>query len=184
MDHPDRNATATCVRCGRFICGACDSYLGLVGSGRCGPCRQRDQAGAYGKIGGWLWLPAIGLGLEMLGLVALLAAVLFGFVSLGTDFLSAAERPFFQSERLVLALAVLALVFDVFVAFRFFRRKRSAPAWMMLSYVLGLGIAIVQWVDDDLQVSLGSAALNIMRPLAWIAYFATSERVKRTFVVD
>ena len=85
-DHPDRDARDVCVRCGRFVCGAC-LELGEEQETLCQACyaRTTTRGKASGQAVGALVLAIVGLNCMMpfLGIVSLV---------LGRSELAAIER--------------------------------------------------------------------------------------------
>jgi hypothetical protein len=144
------------------------------------PSSTTDQSLA--GIGGWLILPAIGL---ILGII--LGVLMLG-VSLGhsQEFEAEGLGGLFKIE----ILAQLGLtVFMIWVAMRFFAKKRDAPTLFIVLMVTNLVLNVVLLA---LEVSAGAEGLaeESLRQLIragigaaiWIPYFRVSKRVQATFV--
>jgi Protein of unknown function (DUF2569) len=153
------------------------------------PQQEASPAPIALPIGGWLWLPAIGL---VIGILSALLDTVKGFGSL------------LERERLAVAASVpglphsprsLSLLFVaiahllLFVALlwigsRFARRKRNAQYLLVAVYVLDLvtlggfyisGRGHLMAPRERIGALLGSAI--------WVPYFMLSDRVKRTFLL-
>jgi hypothetical protein len=143
----------TCPRFGKFVCARC-APRALDNDLMCEDCLARSGDAAQGEgIGGWLVLPAIGV------VLAPLFGAFAAVASLGGDPLAG-------------VLYAAFAVYGVACAFAFFGRKRHAPPMMIGLYL----------VNALIGVTGGHPARGIGLSIVWIAYFLTSDRVKRTFV--
>ena len=138
--------------------------------------------GAPPAFGGWLYLPAVGLGL------GILLSVFNLFVALSY----AGDIPSRYSE--IFTVTLLAefgfLAFIVYVATRFYGRRRNAPAMMIAALAGGvalyLALLIFALAADAEPFAVASGQLlvrNIIGAAIWIPYFTMSKRVRDTFVV-
>lgn len=143
--------------------------------------RKTDRQDPVG-IGGWLILPAIGFALapviEVAGLI----------IGLG-NYTKAASAGYGGVYTLNLLVIAGMLVFQVYVAVLFFRKRGSAPrtiiAFFVASLVASAGLLAVELAggaevfvaETGRQLVFGVIAAGI-----WIPYFLVSKRVKATFV--
>lgn len=147
-------------------------------------------------IGGWLWLPALGLIATPVHAGKVLMEALPALTVEGWTLLSrpgsAAYHPMLAPTVLVefilnLAIACGALLLLWLMA----KRRSSLPrlyiAWWMLVFATLLCDAVAfnlipslkgQWTDKQIGEAVRSAVFGAI----WISYFLRSERVRRTFV--
>ena len=145
-------------------------------------------------IAGWLILPAIGLVIRPIMIVAQMAMNHEGFFN-ETSWWSAASA---DSANYSPALAALImaevigntslLMISLIVAWLFFKRRRETAAWMigLLVFVIALnfGDTLALSMIEERSFSAEEMA-ELIRTLIfstlWIAYFAMSKRVRFTF---
>ena len=164
----------------RHLCIQCANDA-IEDSDFCADCEDRE----FRKIRGWLYVPAIGVVLSVLG-------NLFGITTtlrLLIDNYSQLEG----SSKAILQFEVLGFIgmflFALYVAGLFFRKKRELPR----NYIILL-CAGVAFVGIDLLLghrylgvplnydSLKVVVRNLVSCAIWIPYFRVSVRVKRTFI--
>ncbi|MGM9489031.1 DUF3857 domain-containing protein [Ideonella sp. YS5] len=160
---------------------------------RVAPAEDLFAPGPRG-IGGWLLLPALSLPLGFVRMANDVRALLPGcsveaWAGL-TDPASDAYRP------LLAALILFEVVFNIgllvasgMTTLLFFRKRASLPRAFMCFLI---GTAVVILADNILSPLAGGAdttprewgayAALVVHSLLWCAYFARSERVRRTFV--
>ncbi len=162
------------------ICIQCDNEA-LQGGDYCEACENK----AFKKIGGWLYLPALGL------LVALVVSI-FAINNTARALLEFSSS--FTSRGLVVIYFELfgfigQFLLTVYVGSLFLRKKCKLP----LTYIIFLLYGVV-FVGMD--IWLAKALMNlpfgyddarsliraIVACCIWIPYFRVSTRVKRTFV--
>jgi hypothetical protein len=135
-------------------------------------------------IGGWLILPAIGL---VVSPFTVAWSACQSYTALDNPLLAALPglRSVIVAE---LVVNVVMLVFTVYVAVAFFRRKRAVPLLMIALVAVGAVFALAdRWaVAVFLPTRADAAALGMLGPLGkaaiWIPYFLLSKRVMETFV--
>ena len=141
--------------------------------------RRTEEAGPVG-IGGWLALPAIGL-----VVAPLINAwnILAEFALLDQAEVGEAEFRAVLAEEMVLN-AVL-LLFQVYVAVAFFRRKRAAPGLMIALILAGVGVNSIDTLMVEsvpgLRPDFAQVVRSVIAAMVWIPYFLRSRRVKATF---
>jgi hypothetical protein len=133
-------------------------------------------------LGGWLFLPAIGL---ILGPIAVARTILEDVQVLGQ--LSGYPALSFALNAEIIMYAALGLL-NIFVAIDFFRRRHRARAgyiWLLVASaavaftdLMLILIAGVSLSPAELGPTIGVAVTAIV----WSAYFLRSKRVLRTFV--
>lgn len=134
------------------------------------------------KIGGWLILPAIGL---VLGCILSVIGIILSF-SIASEIASKYKGIFAINLLFDIALTV----FLFYVAFRFFGKRRNAPA-AMISFIIAniivsgvlLVISIGAEAEPFMLESGKTLGKGIISAAIWIPYFVVSKRVKKTFVV-
>ena len=140
-------------------------------------------------IGGWLWLPAIGLAL---GAIRTLLASLKSVRSLleREHLAAAASLPGLPHSARSLTLLFVAgfqvalFVGLVWVGVRFARRKRNAPKLLIAVYVLNLALLVALYAfGRGRLVAPGDAWSALIGVVIWVPYFLLSDRVKRTFLL-
>lgn len=164
----------------KHICIQCDNEA-LKGGDYCAACEDK----AFKKIGGWLYVPALGLLLTtIMGLVGLNNTARLLLVR-GEFFTTAASTVvYFEFVG-----AIVQLLLTFYVVSLFIRKKRKLPVTYIVFLIYGLAfIAIDLWmVKALLDVPLTYTQLqplirSIIGACIWIPYFRVSVRVKRTFV--
>ena len=133
-------------------------------------------------IGGWLVLPAVGLALgPVLGIAGVILAI-----GRYTDVNAAGHGAVF-----ILELGVLLgfLLYQVYVATRFFGKKRNAPSAIIALLVVSLGINVLLLLleretgaENSARIAVGRIIRDAVGAALWIPYFKVSGRVKATFV--
>lgn len=149
----------------------------------------------YKSIGGWLILPAAGLVLGPLVLLISIFLKLAMFASPDWAAITSPESPHFieyfaQYCAAEMLVNVALLVFTLYVAAQFFRKRKSAPKLMMILLGVGLVVMLVDGLAADalfgpaLRRDLGirSPGSGILGRALWMLYFHKSKRVKGTFV--
>ena len=148
-------------------------------------------------LGGWLWLPGIGLFMRPW-------LILYPMVSNAATYFDRRIWALYTtpgSPDYSLGMAVLLaydvvvnlglVVLDVFAAFLFFKRRREAPRTMialiaasLIVTVVGLGSAYFVPGTSAADHAQNAKGLwqNMIAALIWIPYFFTSRRVRETFV--
>jgi len=151
---------------------------------------------AHTALGGWLWLPLIGLAATPFTagkvlLEALPAMTVQGWSTLTVP-ASSSYHPLWALLLLIefvinLALVAGALLLLVLMLKRRSNMPRIYIAWMALAAVATLGDALAsqliptlteRWTAKD----AGAALRTCVFAVIWIAYFRSSERVRLTFV--
>lgn len=160
-------------------CMNCDAEV-VRGSDYCDACEDKE----LGKIGGFLYLPALGIILSII-------SGIYGFLSSiksyhGVTDITTALYPFIIYQMVCFAI-LLAL--SVYITGVFFGKKKKTPFYYILFISLNLmfvisNVAIAHFqygvaVDSDM---LTSMARTLISACIWIPYFLVSVRVKRTFV--
>jgi hypothetical protein len=133
-------------------------------------------------ISGWLILPAIGITLAPVVILAGLKDVIpaFDFVEPGS---SAHYLLVFEA-----VLIVVMAVFAIYTAYEFFTRKAAAPSIFITFLVVQMVVVVVVAVllFSILDIPIMSDPASLLRPFVasaiWIPYFQVSVRVKNTFV--
>ncbi len=162
------------------VCLQCDNEA-LKDSDFCAACEERE----FKKIRGWLFVPAIGLVLSLIGNV----------VSINTSMRILMEHYGAISGKWQ-ALLIFELVFYIamfaytlFVSSLFFRKKRQLPrhyiaflllwiAFFAADLLLAHQLVHFPFVYDTVKAVVRS----VVSAAIWVPYFLISDRVKRTFV--
>jgi hypothetical protein len=130
-------------------------------------------------IGGLLILPAIGL---LFGPCMTAFGIFMGFDAIdrrGVDF----HLVNVLADDIVLTFCFL--LFQVYVAVAFFRRKRAAPKLMVALYLVNIAVNVTSQLmvtsvtEEDLDIAV--VARPMLLAALWIPYFLMSRRVKATF---
>lgn len=144
-------------------------------------------------IGGWLWLPALGLplsvlrvGNDLLGLWPALSTERWLQVA---DPSGGAYHPLFGPVLIFeLVINLVALAALVLLMLLFYRRRTSTPRlYVVVLPVMAMAVALdtlLAGVVSASEVSTkdwSDVARQMLFALAWSAYFLRSERVKHTF---
>ncbi len=185
--HAEWPVLETCGRCGKFICARCLSEAGLLrlpSSKQCPACETRSPTPE--GIGGWLILPALQ--------VSAMAPLSMAW-NIAQDVMALPELSRALVLPVVLELMVNAvmLFLTIFVAIRFFQRKRRAVELMLIFYVTMflsalVGVGMHAWLESITGKSLPSDSTphvfrTFISSVIWSSYFLQSKRVKATFVV-
>lgn len=129
------------------------------------------------RIRGWLVLPALGLVLSPLRILDDLVQTLRP----PTDIALVA---------VVGAVDVILIVFCCIVAWRFFGKRRNAPALVIAYNITAFALTLLCGIFLALNYEIPGFSLwaRVRAPLRvcliWIPYFLVSKRVKRTFIND
>ena len=133
------------------------------------------------RIGGWLYLPAIGL---VLGILISMA----NFIG-ALSFADSIPSRYAEIFGLTLLAEFGFFLFIIYTATRFFGKRRNAPAMMITmlagGVVLYLALLVIAIALDAEPFAAASAELlgrNLVGAAIWIPYFKISKRVKNTFV--
>ena len=139
------------------------------------------HAGPVPKIGGWLFLPAIGL---VLGILISMA----NFIG-ALSFADSIPSRYAEIFSFTLLAEFGFFLFIIYVATRFFGKRRNAPAMMIAmlagGVVLYLSLLLIAMAVDAEPFATASAQIlgrNLIGAAIWIPYFKLSKRVKETFV--
>ncbi len=183
VDHAGAAATATCTRCGAFLCADC----ALPGA-LCSACASRATVEPR-AIGGWLILPM--LALFGLPLAAAASTVRFAVTvrqhSLGA--LLESDPRWLYASAVDVALGAGIAVFALFIAPGFFRKRRVTITRMQVLYAAVLATNLVAIVTEALDPSEAAGTSPplanvwpVVLPIVWMQYFRRSKRVAETFV--
>ena len=162
------------------VCIQCENEA-LKGSDFCADCEARE----FRKIGGWLYLPALGL----------VATILVNLVSVHFTMRFLMENVAYiaNTQKAILYFELFAFTglfgYGIFVSSLFFRKKRQLPRHYIVLVVIGTAFVAsdlllghhyleIPYVYDTVKPVLR----NVLSACIWIPYFIVSERVKRTFV--
>lgn len=132
-----------------------------------------ETAIKYNKIGGWLWLPALGLVITPL------------------SFISKSIVPLFQNhypyrvtiDYTILLADIFLLILVGIVAWHFFKRKTHTP----IIYIIYILVMVLMWeIVDGLHQSQNDPPFiaMIFYCIVIVPYFVLSVRAKETFVVE
>lgn len=163
---------ATCIQC---------DEQALEGGDYCAKCEEK----AFKKIGGWLYLPALGL------LATLLVNAFSIIVTLRLLLDNAGQLPGVLQGVLYFELSAFAGLFllALYVSSLFVRKKRQLPKSYIALLVAGIAIlGIDAWLGYrylDIPLSYDTVSpivRSVIGACIWIPYFLVSVRVKRTFV--
>jgi hypothetical protein len=143
-----------------------------------GPANSADDLTG---IGGWLYLPAIGL---ILG--AVLGAI--GLAMLITGLSNAAAAGYASSVMAELVINGLMYALLLYITVRFFGKKRDAPiliiAFLAATVATSIVLLIFHFANGAGPFVTGSVTQlvrAIVSAAVWIPYFRVSRRVKATF---
>lgn len=144
------------------------------------PCG--DSPVAPPGIGGWLVLPAIGLILNPV-------VWIFSLIFTAGEFSNVPSR--LESwVMLMMAAETMVMLYFLFAARRFFRKKRNTPAVMIggiaLRFFVYTFLVLAAAIGDESNIAVFNmveAGKSLIPAAIWIPYFIVSDRVKRTFVV-
>lgn len=184
--HPHLMAVAACERCGSFMCADCRGATKT-----CAHCRTLIAAEPR-SIGGWLYLPMLGLWLSPLLFLLTLAQVAIQVLQVGVDSaLSDGGWLTYIFVDLLFALTVTGM--GLYILPKFHKRKAAVPKLMQRMYALNILSHVVGIVGLGLMGELaapadgGNPVMTTARPfimsLIWMSYFEKSERVKQTFIL-
>ena len=139
-------------------------------------------------LGGWLWLPAIGL---VLGVGKALLESLRSFRSLleREHLARAASAPGLPHSRRSLELLLTAsfefvlFLALVWIGIRFAQRKRNAPKLMVAVYLFDLlCVAGLYAFGRSTMLTPSETVGAFLTAAIWVPYFLFSSRVRRTFL--
>lgn len=148
-------------------------------------------------LGGWLILVQIGLYATLLfGLVHLFLSAIPTLGSETWDLLTTKGTAFYHVlwwPTIIFELVdvLITLAFIVYVLVQFYQKKSIVPRLMIILYVGGLVLTIIDYVllqqiPMTSQVEDGSTLKEVVRGAMvcaiWIPYFIKSVRVRKTFV--
>lgn len=164
----------------KHICIQCDNEA-LKGSDYCEACETKE----FKKIGGWLYLPALGL------LVALVLSI-FAINNTARALLEFSSS-FTTSGLVVIYFELFGFIGQfllvIYVGSLFLRKKRQLPVTYIIFLLYGVVfVGVDLWLANALMnLPFGyDDARSLIRAIVacciWIPYFRMSERVKRTFV--
>jgi ribosomal protein S27E len=140
-------------------------FSDLPGAGLA-PKRGNSYGPVPSGIDGWLLIPALGQGLGP-------------FVTAGSLGLMLA---FSDSHHAVAVFFAAILLFEIYVAVAFFRRKRSAPDLIIALLLVGVFFNLIM-CGVDTNPSPGRLLASAIWTAIWVPYFMFSRRVKNTFIV-
>jgi hypothetical protein len=139
-------------------------------------------------IGGWLVLPALGL---ILGPILNVGMIAEELRLLKSPEMIQAQARIPGIARTVFQQCVVAgavLVFQIFVAIMFFRKKAIAPTLMIILFTVYVAFELVMayWTATVLgqlpPEGYSGAYRAAIAAIVWIPYFLVSQRVKETFI--
>lgn len=191
----DKERPTVCPFCGRETIEIADSTEPY-----CEPCHRyiRPTRGASSHaqrtlslsgIRGWLILPAIGI---VLNPILLLAGIAEAAAAQG-EYGRVIDRYPTLGTLLTVEIvgAGIALILSVVLLFAFFGKRRSAPSLFIWSSVVVIGLDIITTlISTSLRSefpefageTIPGTVARIVVSAIWIAYFKVSPRVEATFV--
>ena len=116
----------------------------------------------YAIVAGWLILPALYL--------------LFSLFTVVSVILSFNPFDLRGSELMVYILYIFLTFYYVYIAYNWIMRKKRLPLLMIIAYVIDILLDISAWLAGV------GGLLGIGISVLWIVYFASSRRVKATFM--
>ncbi|CAM8681712.1 DUF2569 domain-containing protein [Kluyvera sp. M-M157-B] len=148
----------------------------------CDVCEEKH----FRKIGGFLFLPLIGLVVTAAGYLFAMTDA-FKFMAENYTHLNVSAKTFFA---LSLAIYAVEFLFSLTVLSFFLKKKRFLPKLYMLfliSIVVTMSLNLYMLYRLIPGVNIGYNELvpvfrNVISAFIWIPYFITSVRVKRTFI--
>ncbi|CAM3264046.1 hypothetical protein SB6411_04334 [Klebsiella spallanzanii] len=158
----------------KFFCICCDTEV-RRGDDFCPACEKRE----LGKIGGWLYIPLLGLLISVaMTILNLMTALELVFAGISWTIL------WFELFAMIVLLGLLG-----YTAWLFLRKKRQLR-WVyiiLIAYSLVFSILDAFLVNYLYGVAVPSDAMirifrNLVTAAVWIPYFLVSVRVKLTFV--
>ncbi len=142
------------------------------------PAADRGDPRLVG-VKGWLIVPAIYL---LLGATNSGLRVILSFV----QFSAGASAGYPELHALSILVELGFLVFLLYAATRFFRKKRNAPSAMIGVMIAGVVVnAILQMIDVGAgaqEFAVEPLLGHIISAVIWISYFRVSRRVRATFL--
>src|SRR4030042_4648624 len=120
---------------------------------------QTEEVVGPSGIGGWLILPAIGLILSPFLTISTIATDI--------DYLDSYSRYAGLVTGELVILCVL-LIFQIFVAVNFYRKKKSAPKLMiyLLGFNAGINVLLYLWVIVELGEATTEITTGLLRGIA------------------
>lgn len=168
----------------KWTCINCDKEISQDRE-YCDDCEAKQ----FRKIGGFLYLPLIGLFIGAFGWVILLAEAIKTMFVL--DFNHILRTKLFAFLCFEFVFQLLFFLFSIYLISIFFRRKKTLPKlyiyftlaviiYMSLDLYFGMNVfpGLVKLEYDTVKPVIR----NIIAALIWIPYFITSMRVRKTFI--
>lgn len=157
---------------------------------------MQEHRGPEG-LGGWLILVGIGIVVGPVRMAYVMLETYREIVESGTwEILTTQGSGFYYPELAALIVAEAAvnlaiLVASVYVAYLFFAKRRSLPAWYIgvavfsLVFVFADAVAVSVLLPDmpllDSQTA-GEMVRSLFQVCVWVPYMLVSRRVRNTFV--
>lgn len=163
---------ATCIQCDNEA---------LKGGDYCSACEEK----AFKRIGGWLYVPALGLVLSVVfNFIAFVNTLKLLINSYGV--LTGEAWWVILCEGVAFAGLFVAAIY---VSSLFFRKKRQLPRYYIAFMVAGIAFEVLDayfanvFFDAPFDFdSVKTLMRSVLGACIWIPYSCVSERVKRTFV--
>ncbi|MDX7988038.1 DUF2569 domain-containing protein [Xenorhabdus sp. 12] len=145
-------------------------------------CEECAEA-SFKKIGGWLYLPAIGLILSLIILIFQIGVAVYTIPSV--SYYATLQ----QTVIFTLIGNILLFLLTIHTATLFFNKSKQTPRFYILLRLLNIVIQsiTVYLVVDGLGHSIDYTLIvpvlqQVITAAIWIPYFMVSVRVKKTFV--
>lgn len=130
-----------------------------------------EEISKYTGLEGWLTL-------VILGLFISLAYNLYYLYELFSNVLN--------EESLILDTVIVGavFVFNIYLIYLFFSKKRIFPAWYIAFLLINMIFSIIGLIlmDDNVDSNTKDASRAIVAVIIWVPYMLKSKRVKATFV--